>query len=352
MLLKELTEAAGPSGHEGEVRQLLRQHITEAWPELGSNLAADTLGNLVVAPPQPADHFSKNKPRVMLSAHMDEVGMMITYIEASGWLRFRPLGGIDPRVLVSKPVLVGDDRVPGVIGAKPIHLQEKEERNRALKVKDLFIDLGCNSKEEAEKLVQIGDAAVFATPYADLGGGRIRAKALDDRAGCSILLDLIGESRDLGLPIHYAFTAQEEVGLRGAQVVAYRVEPDLALVVEATTASDVPETKEAEYCSSLGQGPVITVLDRSLVSPPHLWQRLIAVAEASGIPYQLKRAGTGGTDAGTISLTKEGVPAAVVSVPTRYIHSPVSLLDAADMKNTFRLVLEFLKDIERRGLPQ
>ncbi|MBC7341664.1 MAG: M42 family metallopeptidase [Clostridia bacterium] len=351
MLLKELAEASGPSGHESEIRQLLRRYIAEALPEFNSGMVVDALGNLIVAPRNQSDP-SATKPRVMLSAHMDEVGMMITYIEASGWLRFRPLGGIDPRVLVSKPVLVGKDRIPGVIGAKPIHLQEKEERNRALKVKDLFIDLGCNSKEEAEKLVKIGDAVVFATSYTELGERRIRAKALDDRAGCAILLDLMVQCRDLSLPVYYTFTAQEEVGLRGAQVAAYRIEPQVALAIEVTTASDVPESKEAEYCSSLGQGPVITVMDRSLVSPPRLWQRLVAIAEANNIPYQLKQAGTGGTDAGAISLTRAGVPAAVVSVPARYIHSPASLLDKVDMENTYQLVLEFLRDMERRGLLQ
>lgn len=340
MLLKRLTECSGVSGREGEVRNVIRSEVADETHEI----TIDALGNLLVREKHP-----KEGPRVMLAAHMDEIGLMITFIEKSGYLRFRPVGAIDERVLVSKSVIIGKDRIPGVIGAKPIHLQEPEEREKPLKVEQLYIDIGSKSKEETEKAAKPGDLAVFATKYEEIGEGCAKAKAFDDRIGCAVLIEVLKASWPF--PVFGAFTAQEEVGARGATVAAYSVEPDLALVIEGTTASDVPGTKGHGYSSCLGKGPVLSYVDPSLIASRPIIRRLFKVADKEGIAVQTKRLVSGATDAGRIHLAREGVPSVVVSSPCRYIHSPASVVNLSDFENTKKLVFHFLKSIEEEGVP-
>lgn len=343
MLLKALTEAFGVSGQEQEVREILRNHVHPHCDEVET----DSIGNLIAV-----RRGSKNDgPKVMIAAHMDEIGLMVTFIEKSGVLRFSPVGGIDPRVLVSKAVYVGKNRVPGVIGAKPVHLQKKDEADKPFELDGLFIDIGAKDRDEAEKLVKPGDGAVFATEYSEVGTGRAKAKAFDDRVGCAVAAEILAQDRRWSFTLQAVFTVQEEVGARGAQIAAYRLEPDLALALEGTTASDVPGSKEHQYSTALGKGPALTHTDASLVSDARIVRRLIEVAEAANIPFQFRELAVGGTDAGRIHLIREGIPAAVVSVPTRYIHSPVSIIDKNDFNNAVKLVAAFLDSIEERGLP-
>lgn len=338
MLLKRLTEAAGVGGNEQEIRSLIKELLAEQIHDW----QGDLLGNLIAV-----QNRNASGPKVMLAAHMDEVGFMIMGIDRSGLLRFRAVGGVDPRVLVSKVVRVGKEKIPGVIGAKAIHLQKPAEREQALGYDQLYIDIGAKSKEEAEKYVQIGDYVVFATEYEEMGYGMAKAKALDDRVGCGVLIEVLKER--YSMPVFGAFTVQEEVGLRGAGVAAYAINPDLAIVLEGTTASDVSGTQEHGYSTNLGQGPALTFMDASVVSDKKLLQRVLDVASKHEIKTQFKRTVTGGSDAGRISLTREGIPTVVISVPTRYIHSPVSMINLGDFEQAVRLVKAVLRDIEEGG---
>lgn len=337
MLLARLTEANGAPGQEGEVRDLIRSEIAAYADEIKT----DALGNLIAIknPNAPG-------PKVMLAAHMDEVALMIVGIENNGYLKFRPIGGIDPRVLVAKSVVIGEKKVPGVIGSKPIHLQNPQERQRALTIQELLIDIGAKSKEEAEGKVKLGEIAYFTTKYEEFGANKVKAKALDDRVGCALAIKLLQE--DVSFPLIAAFTVQEEVGLRGAGVATYQVEPDLALILEGTTASDVPGIKEYKHATSVGEGPALTVIDRASIPHPALVQELFAIAEAKGIKMQVRRNTAGGTDAGQIQRTGEGTKVATIAVPCRYIHSPVSVMSQDDFDGAYELVKEYLKELQAR----
>ncbi len=334
MLLKRLSEAFGPSGYEQEVRQVLQTELAEHILEW----QRDALGNLIAVKP------AASGPKVMLAAHMDECGLLINHVDSSGLLQFQKVGGLDDRVLVSKTVVIGDKRVPGVIGAKAIHLQRPEERSQVIPHRSLYIDIGATSKEEALSMVSIGDYAVFATKFAEFGMDMVKGKAFDDRAGCTVLAEVLRE--EYRMPVVGAFTVQEEIGLRGSGVAAYRVEPDLAIVLEGTTCSDTPGSEEHGYCTNIGGGPAISIMDASVISNKAMVAELIRLAEEHQIPYQFKRSVTGGSDAGRINQTKAGIPVVVVSVPCRYIHSPVSALKLSDLNHTIQLVKLFLRSIE------
>lgn len=336
MLLARLTQANGAPGQENEVRDLIRAEV-QAHAHV---VKTDALGNLLAIknPDTPG-------PKVMIAAHMDEVALMIVGID-NGYLKFRPIGGVDPRVLVAKTVVVGSKKVPGVIGAKPIHLQRPEERERAFTIQEMVIDIGAKSKDEAEKLVSLGEIAYFTTDYEELGPDKVKAKALDDRVGCALAIRLLQE--EVSFPLIAAFTVQEEVGLRGAGVAAYQVEPDIAFVLEGTTASDVPGTDDHKQATALGQGPAITVMDRAVIPNPQLVQELLALAAEKGIKVQIRRSTAGGTDAGQIQLSKAGVKVAAISVPCRYIHSPAAVMCRDDFEGAYQLVKHYLARLEER----
>ena len=348
MLLDKLTNAFGPSGCEEEVRGVLLEGIREHIDEH----RVDALGNLI------ALRKARKKPqrdwprKVMVAAHMDEVGLMVTHIEKEGWLRFHPVGGIDPRVLLAKRVLVGPQRVPGIIGTKPVHVLSEEERQRVSQPRELYIDIGACDRSQAEESTKVGDYAAFATQFALAGDGPLRAakgKAFDDRAGCAVLAELL--QVDLAFDLYAAFTTQEEVGQRGARVAAYAIQPDVALVLEGTVCDDMPKKRDVTPVTRMGHGPAITFMDRSVIVDKRLVRLLVDCAEDLGIPHQFKQAVAGGTDAGAIHLTRSGVPTAVVSVPSRYIHSPVCMLSLVDLENTVALMTEALKRLEG-GLPE
>lgn len=335
MLLKELSEAFGVSGCEDEVRGV----IIEAIKDHVDEYRVDALGNLIATKKSHQPSAISHQLKVMLAAHMDEVGLMITHFEEDGSLRFRRVGGIDDRILLSKVVLIGKDRVPGVIGTKPIHLLKEKERRQVIKVDQMAIDIGAKSKEEAEKVVKIGDYAIFATDFCQLteeGLRTVKGKAFDDRVGCVVLIEVLKEGYPFDL--YLVFTVQEEVGLRGARVAAYAIEPDVAFTLEGTICDDMPKKKDVSPTTQLGAGPAITLMDRSFIADSRLVKLLVETAEELGIPYQFKQPGVGGTDAGAIHLVKEGVPSATVSVPCRYIHSPACLLSLEDFENTVRLM--------------
>lgn len=340
MILEKLSNVIGVSGDEGDVRAILLEAIREHVDEF----KVDTLGNLLAF----KRGTGRNRLRVMLAAHMDEVGLMIVGHNGDGFLQVSAVGGIDPRLLPGALLSVGPEHIPGVIGIKPIHLLEEGDMEKAPKIENLVVDVGAKNKDEAKKLAPLGAYAAFDTKFRELGP-TVSGKAFDDRAGCAVLVELLRGER-FRFDLHAAFTVQEEVGLRGARVAAYAIEPDCAFALEGTISDDTPKEKEGSPTTELGQGPAITVMDRSFIADRRLVRLLTDTANELDIPYQLKQPGVGGTDAGAIHLAREGVPSVTVAVPCRYIHSPVSLLNLDDFDNTVRLMRESLSRLTRRTL--
>ena len=341
-LIEKLTNACGVSGNEGEVRAIIRAEIERHV----DGIQVDALGNLI-AFKKPAGRAAGGKiPKVMLAAHMDEVGLMVTSVDKAGYLKFSRVGGIDNRVLLAKRVVIGKDRIPGVIGIKPIHfLKRKGENNKVTPSDDLAIDIGAATQEEAQKLVAVGDYAAFDTAFEDWGPV-IKAKAFDDRIGCYLMIELL--KGKYPFPLHAAFTTQEEVGLRGARVAAHRVRPDIAFVLEGTGAGDMPQPveKDDSRMPRLGQGPVVTIMDRSVFCDKGLVQLLTGTAREKRIPFQIKKPGIGGTDAGRIHIANEGVRTVVLAIPARYIHSPTCLMHKRDIANGLKLMQAALKKVK------
>ena len=322
MLLQALSDALGVSGNEQEIRDVIYREVKD----LADEVRVDAVGNLIAVKRARRARAGDEPWRVMIAAHMDEIGFMVKQIDSNGMLKFAPVGGIDPRVVLGKPVVVGKGRIPGIIGVKPIHLQEPDESRRVISFEQLAIDVGASGKDELDGVVRIGDYAAFnfafeeldPAPRAEPGLRTVMGKALDDRAGCAVLIELLKDAHPFDL--HAVFTVQEEVGLRGAHVAAYAIDPKMAFVLETTVCDDLPNKKDISRITRMGAGPAITLSDRSLVAAKGLVHRLIATAEKEGIPYQFKSPNVGGTDAGAIHLVQSGIPSAVVSMPCRYLH--------------------------------
>nr|NNM90268.1 M42 family metallopeptidase [Bacilli bacterium] len=338
MLLKRLTEAVGPSGFEGPIRQLIYEEVKP----FAQKIYTDTLGSLFVETNPEA-----KGPKIMLAAHMDEVSLMVVGVEESGLLRFRPIGGVDLRILVAKMVRVGQKGLIGVIGSKAVHLQKPEERQQPLALDQLFIDIGATSKEDALEHVELGDIAVFATEFATFGERCAKAKSFDDRVGCSVLVETIKKNFDLNLV--FAFTVQEEIGLRGATPAAFRVSPDYAIVIEGTVCSDVAGTPEQFHATQVGHGPALSVVDAKTIAHRGFLDHIRQVAKQNDITYQLRRTIGGSNDIGAIHLTKEGIIGAAISVPTRYIHAPSQVISMDDYEGAIALVEAVLRRFEQGG---
>lgn len=332
MLLKKLCDAFGVSGCEGEIRDIIIPEIKEYCDEI----KIDSMGS-VIALKRGRNHEKK----VMLAAHMDEVGFIISGVTEKGYLEFKTVGGIDTRVIISKNVVVGKNKIPGVIGVKAIHLQSKSEREEVPKVKSLYIDIGAKDKEDALKYVNLGDYAAFATKYADFGDNCIKAKAIDDRAGCYVLTKLIKEPAEYDT--YFCFTVQEEVGLRGARTAAYRIKPDIALVLEATTCADVHNTPEQSRVTDLGGGAVISFMDSGTIVNRDYIEFLKRISD--GVKIQYKKTTLGGNDAGAIHQTGSGIKTASLSIPCRYLHSPVGIASKSDIGAMEELAKRFLKRV-------
>ncbi len=329
MILQELSQAIGVSGEEDEVRAL----IVPAIRDQVSSLEVDALGNLTAL--QRGTRYPGFT--VMIAAHMDEIGMMVTAVDSNGLIQFTNVGGIDARILPGLRVKVGSARQPGVVLWKPIH---KWRDMNTVAIENLRIDVGATDKQAA----QPGDRIAFDSAYAQLGADTVRGKAFDDRAGCSILVDIL-QKGPYPVSVAAAFTVQEEIGLRGAQVAAQRLQPDAAIVLEGTTAYDVPDPnleREADDLPSnpgtkLGAGVVLTLVDGRMISDPRVLAFLRATAEAKGIAYQFKTIGGGGTDGGAIHTAQTGIPTMTLSTPCRYIHSPSALMNLKDYESALQL---------------
>lgn len=324
-LLKRLCDAPGVSGHEDKVGEIIMQEASS----FTDSVEVDHLGNLYMTKRQ-----GKKGPHVMFAAHTDEVGLMVERADEQGFIKFLSVGGIDPRVLPGKRVRVGSEAIPGVIGMKPYHLSSEAERGEVIDIKDLRVDIGASSKTQAVKYCEPGTVMWFDTELSQ-HGDILKAKAFDDRAGCYMLVELARHRFDF--PVTFAWTVQEEVGLRGGRLATARVMPDIIIVLEGTGAGDVPPVRDSTRIPYLGKGPVITIMDWSVVCTEKMLALLVDTASENDIPYQLKRPFIGGTDAGA-AIRVKALVTAVLAVPSRYIHSPVALAHRKDIMNTLELV--------------
>ena len=312
----------GISGRENSVAVLLE----EKAKELGYIVHRDGLGNLCCQKEGEPDPL---RPRLMVSAHMDEVGMMATYLEENGFVRFTCVGGIDPRVLPGRAVYLLRTGCYGVIGVKPIHLIDSAQRGKTISMDDLVLDVGVDAEEEAFRLVQPGDQITFDPKGWSYQGNLWRGKALDDRAGCAILLQLMEAINDPN--VTFCFLVQEEVGCRGARAAAQRLHPDYSIVLEATTASDLPGVEDQKQVCKLGKGAVVGFMDRSTIYNHALYQTAFRLAKELNIPIQPKTMVAGGNDAGAIHTAAGGVRTLAISVPCRYLHSPSCVIQPEDV---------------------
>ena len=335
MYLKELTELFGGAGYEDAVRDFIVEKVKDKCDEL----YIDTIGNLIAV-----KHSKReNAKKIMVCSHMDEVALIVTKITDEGFLKFDTLGGIDTSVLVSKKVLV-NGTLSGVIGAKAIHLQKKSERTKAMEIDDLYIDIGAKDKKSAEKYVSIGDCVVFDSTYTEFGDGFIKAKALDDRLGCSALIELL--DADYDFDFYGVFTAQEETGLRGAQIAVKRICPDFALVLESTACNDTHGGTEREKSTICGNGVVLSFADMRTYYDKETLKDVVSVAERNNIPYQFKKTVSGGNDAGVIHTACGGIKTVTMSVATRYIHSPSSVIKKSDYEALKKLAKIYLQEVK------
>ena len=343
-LLEDLSTAFGVAGFEDEVRDVIRQYVEPLVDEVRT----DTLGNLIAT--------RRGRPgfTLMLDAHMDEIGLMVSFIDKEGFLRFTNLGGWDPRVLPSHAVTIqtaAGKKVRGVMGTAPPHVQKGGDTDKSIKLEDLVIDIGAVSEKDVQKMgVAVGDPAVLEYPFEGLHGDCVMGKAFDDRAGCAVIIKVLEALRGkkLNLTLVCNFAVCEETGLRGAKTAAFAIRPDVALAFEGTTACDMPGIPEERRVARQGQGPAITVADRSIIVNRRFVAELQELADAHNIPFQHKTPIFGATDAGEIHTSREGVLAGVLSVPCRYIHSCHSTLRLEDFDNTVALAALFVQQCRRR----
>lgn len=328
-LLERLVAAPGPSGHEQRIRDV----VAEALSDVDAQISVDPVGNLVAHRPGPG-------PRVVLAAHMDELGFIVRHVEDDGFLRILTVGGHDPRALVAAQVVVhGREDVPGMIGGKPVHLMERAEREKAPKEEDLFVDIGLDG-ERARALVRPGDPVTRRTALTELGD-LVSSPGLDDRAGLYVMLEAVRILTEHRCDLFAVATVQEEVGLRGARVAAARLRPELALAIDVTLANDGPGVPARERVTELGKGAAIKVMDRSVIVPSDLVDSLSALAEQHDVPHQLEVMPRGGTDTRELTLGGDGARAGGISIPLRYTHQITEAAHPADIDACVALVRAF-----------
>ncbi len=339
-LLEKLSNAPGISGFEEEVRKIIFNELDGVVDEI----KIDDMGNLIAV-----KNGDPNGKKIMLAAHMDEIGLMVRYIDSKGFIKFSKIGGINDQMLLNQDVYIqtSNGDVNGVIGSKPPHKMKKSERDKVVEYDKMFIDIGASSKEEALKMVQIGDPIIIKQNFQDLGNSLVKGKALDNRVGCAVLVEVLKRVNS-SATIYGVGTVQEEVGLKGAKTSAFRINPDMAFALDVTIAGDHPGIKSEEAPSKLGEGPTIVLADQSgdgIITHPKIKKLLITVAEKENIPFQLEVSEGGTTDGTAIHLTRQGIPTGVISPPSRYIHTPVSVVNMEDIENTVKLIVAVLDGI-------
>ncbi|MBE6859670.1 MAG: M42 family metallopeptidase [Ruminococcus sp.] len=332
--LKELCLLNGVSGNEENVRSYIIDKIKNIC-----TYSVDNLGNIIAC----RKGRKTADKKLMISAHMDEVGLIVTSVRNDGTLTFDAVGGIDSAVIIGKKVKIGSDGLNGVVGSKAVHKLSAKQRDEAPEISDLYIDFGAADKKDAEKYVNIGDYVYFDSEYIEFGDNRIKSKAIDDRAGCAIMLSLIEEEPEYDT--WFIFNVQEEIGLRGATVSAYTVSPDIAIVIETTTAADIDGACGADRVCEVGKGPVVSFMDRSTMYDRELFKTAFSLADEINIPCQTKSMIAGGNDSGAIHISGSGVRTIAVSLPCRYLHSPSCVISAKDYNDTYSLVKALMKKV-------
>jgi len=342
-LQQHLSELIGVSGYEDDVSKFILNIIKEE--QLADKAWIDQLGNVLAIV-----NGKENSDRILIDAHIDEVGFMISHIEKNGFLRLVLIGGWDVRILLGMSVIIRSETgkvYNGIIGSKPPHLTTATERKKLVEIKDMYIDIGMFSKEEVEREgIKMGATGTLSCPFLDFPNNMVRGKAFDDRTGCNVMIQImrILKEKPVNDTILFNFAVQEEIGGRGAITGAFTLKPTIAIAIENTTAADVPDIKDHVIPAFIGKGPAITIADISVICSPKVNERLIKNAELAKVPYQMKKPLYGGTDAGKIHISREGVPSTVVSVPCRYIHSPTSLLKLEDILHTVELLDVFIRN--------
>jgi len=322
-LIQKLVETAGPPGYEAQIRTVIRHeiesHADQVW--------VDALGNLIAR----KDVKNSNGMKIMLAAHMDEIGIIVTHIEENGFARFTSLGGIHPEYLAGGRVRFLD----GAIGV--INMERRENPGALPALEQMYLDLGATSRKTCP--VRVADVAVMEQPFLDMGA-RLVSKAMDDRVGAAVLIETLQHVADSPHELYFVFSVQEEVGIRGATTAAYAINPDLGIAIDVTRTGDTPNCKKMEV--SLGKGPAIKVRDGGMLSDPRVVDWMVRRAESAHIPYQLEILEGGTTDARAIQIAREGVPAGCLSIPCRYVHAPSEMVDYGDVQDTVRLLAELL----------
>ena len=349
-LIRELSLAFGPSGCEDDVRELIRPRAEAVADKVSVDRMGDLIAKMSFGNPDATD-----RKKIMISAHMDEVGFMISDIREDGMLAFGCVGGIDPSVLAGRKVFVkGSDKlIRGVICSKAIHHKSPEERERPLAARKLYIDIGAEKKDAASEMLAIGDFATFDSEFYEFGkGGRtLKSKALDDRMGCAAMLEMMDKLRAeppvIDADVYFCFTVREEIGFSGAECVANVIRPDFAVILETTAIGDLPETEACRRVADVGKGGVISVADRSTIYQREVVDFAFDLAKEKGIPAQIKRYVSGGNDAGHIHKSTEGVKVLAISVPTRYLHSPACVASLDDYESVRDLCEQIIRNSSR-----
>jgi putative aminopeptidase FrvX len=340
-MLEKLSNAYGVTGREEEVADLMKKFLKPYVDEVRE----DKLGNVIGI-----RRGKKDALKVMLAAHMDEIGLLVKAITKEGFLLFTKIGGIDDRVLLAQKVIVCTEKGPlhGIVGSKPPHIQKEEERKKVVTFDDLFVDVGAETEKEARSMgVKIGDVMVFDVRFGKIGKDIVIGKALDDRVGCAVMVEVLKRLKKTDCTVYVVGTVQEEVGLRGAQTSAFGIDPDVGFALDVTVAGDMPFLREGDAPIRMRKGPSVSVADSGLITHPKVLRLLVNAAEEEKIPYQLETGLQGSTDAARIALTREGVPSGVISVPTRYIHSATLMLSLQDTENVIKLAVAAIQKIQK-----
>jgi len=338
-LLKKLCNTSGISGFESNIAEIMKKELNKSCDKVETDL----FGNVIA-------RKGKGKKKIMLAAHMDEIGLMVKHITKEGFLNFVKIGGIDDRILLGQRVVIESKKgsVLGIIGSKPPHMQKEDEIKQAIKHENLFIDIGCKDKKEAEKKVEVGDPIVFEKNFGNLNGDLYYGKAIDNRIGCYAMIKIM-EEIEADAEIYAVATAQEEVGLKGARTSSFKINPDLAIAIDTTIAGDTPQMKENESSLKIGNGVAITMIEasgRGVIVNQKIREIFIETAKKNKIKYQIDVLEGGMTDGATIYISREGIPTGVLSIPTRYIHSPTAVFSIKDVESAITLTLRSIKNID------
>ncbi len=339
-ILEKLSNAHGVSGYENNVRQMIEDEIRPYVDDVRT----DKMGNLIAT-------RHGGSPRIMLAAHM--IGLMAKYVDDKGFIYFTTTGGWFDQTLLSQRMILHtcNGQVYGVIGSKPPHVMKDEDKKKPIKAEDIYIDIGANSSEDAQKMgVMAGTPITSDMEFRSLGSDMVTGKALDDRGGCAVLIEAMRKIKDVKATIHAVFTVQEEVGLKGGRTSAFGLDPDVALVSEVTFAGDHPGIEKMDSALEIGKGPAITVSDAQgdgIIVSENVLRWLKQAAETNNIPYQLKVGAAGQTDASVIHLSREGIPTGVISTPSRYIHTPVTVMSMGDLEKSTQLIVKAVESVYR-----